>query len=73
MKNKIDYTARLWDRAEECRALADLTTEPQLKAEYLKLANSYLRLAEREEGRQEAAAQMIRRATLQQTEIEATG
>jgi hypothetical protein len=46
---KKDRTADLWDRAEECRAVANVATDPRLKAEYLKLANDYLKLAAREE------------------------
>jgi hypothetical protein len=44
-----DYATPLWDRAEECRALANLSTNAQLTAEYLKLAQAYLRLAAHEE------------------------
>ena len=47
--NKIDYAARLWDRAEECRALAELSPDLKLKVSYQKLANAYLRLAAQEE------------------------
>ena len=47
--DRIDHAARLWDRAEECRALADLASDAQLKAQYRKLADAYLRLAACEE------------------------
>jgi hypothetical protein len=45
-----DHASQLWDRAEECRAIAAATTDAKLKAEYLRLANDYLKLAAREEG-----------------------
>jgi hypothetical protein len=48
MKEK-DYAAPLWDRAEECRALANLSTNAQQTAEYLNLAQAYLQLAAHEE------------------------
>jgi hypothetical protein len=44
-----DYAALLWNRAEECRAIAEILTDADLKAQYLKLAKEYLRLAGREE------------------------
>jgi hypothetical protein len=44
-----DHASPLWDRAEECRAIAALTTDAEVKAEYLKLAEAYLELAAREE------------------------
>jgi len=47
--DRIDHAARLWDRAEECRALADVASAPELKAHYKKLADAYLRLASLEE------------------------
>jgi hypothetical protein len=46
---KNDHSESLWDRAEECRAIASMMTDPLLKADYLKLACSYLKLAESEE------------------------
>ena len=46
MKSRAD----LWrDRAEECRAIALVLTDPRLKAEYQKLADDYLKLAASEE------------------------
>jgi hypothetical protein len=44
-----DYAALLGDRAEECRAIAEILRDADLKAQYLKLAKEYLRLAVREE------------------------
>ena len=44
-----DHAAQLWDRAEECRARAAVTTDAKLKAEYRELADEYLKLAQREE------------------------
>jgi hypothetical protein len=44
-----DHASLLWDRAEECRAIAAITIDAQLKDAYLKLAKSYLELADEEE------------------------
>ena len=44
-----DYASPLWDRAEQCRAIAATIPDADLKAEYLKLADAYLRLANQEE------------------------
>jgi len=46
---KNDYANLLWDRAEECRAIAEILTDATLKAEYRALANAYLTLAAQEE------------------------
>jgi hypothetical protein len=48
MNNK-DYAAPLWDRAEQCRAIAATIHQADLKAEYMKLADAYLKLASHEE------------------------
>jgi hypothetical protein len=44
-----DHAEPLWDRAEQCRAIADLTTDAEVGAEYLRLAEAYLELAAKEE------------------------
>ena len=44
-----DYASLLWDRAEQCRAIAATIHDAALKAEYRKLANAYLKLARDEE------------------------
>ena len=44
-----DHPEALWDRAEECRALANNATDAQLKADYLQIANLYIELAAIEE------------------------
>jgi hypothetical protein len=49
MGNDTDYAASLWDRAEECRAKAERTDDRDLRAQYRKLANAYLKLAAKEE------------------------
>jgi hypothetical protein len=40
-----DEMKRLRDRAHECRALADIATNPQARAAYHKMADAYLALA----------------------------
>ena len=42
MNSNKDYAAALWDRAEECRAIAANLHDSELKAEFLKLADPYL-------------------------------
>ena len=44
-----DHASRLWDRAEERRAIAGITPDEKLGADYLKLADPYLDLAAKEE------------------------
>ena len=44
-----DHASQLWDRGEECRALATRATNLQVRTDYLQLANLYLELAAREE------------------------
>ena len=44
-----DNASSLWDRAEQCRAAADLIADRKLRGEYLKLAADYLKLAAKEE------------------------
>jgi hypothetical protein len=44
-----DRASQLWDLAQECRAIAAILTDPASKADYLKLAESYLELAAKEE------------------------
>ena len=48
-KNELDPADRLWDRAEQCRALADAASDPLARRAYLKLASSYITLARDEE------------------------
>jgi hypothetical protein len=48
MNNK-DNASPLWDRAEQCRAIAATIHDADLKAEYRKLADAYLKLARHEE------------------------
>lgn len=48
MKSSKDHASPLWDRAEECQAIAAAATDAQHKAEYLKLADCYLELATKE-------------------------
>ncbi len=54
-----DFASQLWDRAEECRAIAERIPESHLRAEYLKLAEAYLNLATREERLRGRNATMI--------------
>jgi hypothetical protein len=49
MPDRFDYARRLLERAEECRAIAQLIDEPALHQAYLKLADSYLAVARDEE------------------------
>lgn len=49
MNVERDHASPLWDRAEECRAMATHTPDAEVKAEYLRLAEAYLELAAREE------------------------
>jgi hypothetical protein len=48
-KNEPDHADRLWDRAEQCRALAESAGDPLARQAYLKLASSYVALARDEE------------------------
>jgi hypothetical protein len=49
MDGKTNHARLLWDRAEECRAIAAILTDPDSKADYLRLAESYSELAAKEE------------------------
>lgn len=49
MGTKKDRAGQLWDLAQECRAIASILTDEASKADYLKLAESYLELAAKEE------------------------
>jgi hypothetical protein len=49
MPDRFDYARRLLERAEECRAIAQLIDEPTLHNAYLRLAESYLAVARDEE------------------------
>ena len=49
MGKSRDHASQLWDRAEECRALAALATHERTRTEYLELADLYLELAAKEE------------------------
>ena len=48
MNNKT-RAEQLCDRAEECLGIAAIVGDADLKAEYLKLADAYLKLAAHEE------------------------
>ena len=56
MHGDDDHASPLWDRAEECRAIAARITDEKLRAAYLELADAYIALAAREEA-------LARRAT----------
>ena len=49
MNNKKNYAHELCNRAEECLGIAAIIEDSHLKAEYLKLADAYLKLAAHEE------------------------
>jgi hypothetical protein len=49
--NDSEYVKRLLDCARECRAVAVILTDTALKADYLKLADDYMKLAAREKAR----------------------
>ena len=49
LTSQKDYASPLWDRAEECRAIAATKSVARLKSCYLKLADDYLDLAAKEE------------------------
>ncbi len=49
MGKSQDHASPLWDRAEECRAIAARLKDEKLKADYLRLAAAYLELAAKEE------------------------
>jgi hypothetical protein len=49
--NDNEYVKLLLDCAKECRAVAVVLTDAALKADYLKLADDYMKLAAREKAR----------------------
>jgi hypothetical protein len=49
MPDRFDYAHHLQQRAEECRAVAQLIDDPALHQTYLRLAESYLAVARDEE------------------------
>jgi hypothetical protein len=49
MKLQIDYVETLANRAEECRSIAESLDNAELRAEYLRLAESYSALSRNEQ------------------------
>ncbi len=49
MKQEINYAETLANRAEECRAIANQIKDEELRADYLRLAESYAALSKNEE------------------------
>jgi len=49
MSKPRDHASPLWDRAEECRALAATAKTRQSRTDYLQLADLYIELAAKEE------------------------